>query len=188
MVTRIGGPRNDRTCACRKGVLTARRGSSCVGVGVELGEAVGVGVGLPPPARLNAPIRSRQPFDAGRGNVLVDIPESLSLTRIEIDCRVIPPAIRSAGLRTRPVDNGSFAEGHLARRITCMSGGIKYAREQAGFVPFEALKPRAISPSRVHGNTAHPPMNPIRKPRCIGAFLKDDRAAIGAAQFPPANA
>jgi hypothetical protein len=32
-----------------------------VGVGVELGEAVGVGVGLPP-ATLNAPIRSRQPW------------------------------------------------------------------------------------------------------------------------------
>jgi hypothetical protein len=34
-----------------------------VAVGVGLGVPVGVGVGVPPPARLNAPIRSRHPME-----------------------------------------------------------------------------------------------------------------------------
>ena len=34
-----------------------------VAVIVGVGDAVAVGVGLPPPARLNAPIRNRQPIE-----------------------------------------------------------------------------------------------------------------------------
>jgi hypothetical protein len=61
------------------------------------------------------------------GNVLVDVPESRVVTRIGNDCRVVTPAIAARSLRTRPVDDGSFAEGHLSGWIPVVPGGIKDA-------------------------------------------------------------
>ena len=51
---------------------------------------------------------------------------SLVIDWIDVICRVVPPAI-APGLRTGPVDDGSFTEGHLARRIAVVAGGVKHA-------------------------------------------------------------
>ena len=60
-------------------------------------------------------------------------------------CRIITPTL-AARLRAGPVDDGSFAEGHLARRIACVPAGVKHTWKH-GWI-------RAIRSAEAQGNIA----------------------------------
>ena len=74
--------------------------------------------------RLNAPIRNRHPMALVVGTYSFMYQKVCVVDRIDVNCRIIAPAM-AAGLRAGPVDDGSFAEGHLARRIAVRAGRYK---------------------------------------------------------------
>src|SRR5438128_1423862 len=119
-------------------------------------------------------------------NVLVNIPESLVVAWINPYRGVVAPTL-AAGLGAGPVDDRSFAEGHLARRIAGVPGRVKHTWKNGWVSVIRRAKTKGNVAKRVEGNTSHPAVNPVGKSRCISALLEDNRAAVGIADFPPAN-
>ena len=76
---------------------------------------------------------------ASRGNVLIYVPESGVIARINYYCRVVTPT-SAACLRAGAVDDRSFAQGHLTRRIAVVAGGVKHARKRLDRVRYPLLR------------------------------------------------
>ena len=71
-----------------------------------------------------------------------------------------------------------------------MASGVKHAWKRRVWVrvPGRGAKAKGHISNRIHGDAAHPTVNPVCKTRGIRALLENDRVTIWITQFPPPNA
>src|SRR4029453_17779487 len=115
--------------------------------------------------------------------VLVDVPEGAVVHRVDVHRGVVAPAGVGVRLHPRTVDDHSFAERHLPKRVAGEPARIADAREDGR--PFADAVPQPHVPVLVCGHAPHPAVHPVV--RGVGALLEDAVRAAGPPQLVPAD-
>ncbi len=119
---------------------------------------------------------------AGRGIVLLGVPEGAVVRRVHRHHAIIAPTGSVVGLRATPSNEGLLSLGQRTRCVTGQAAGIPNRRIRC--TTGNTVAQRHVA-GNVHGNAAHPAVIGVR---CIGALLVDAPTATAIAQFIPADA
>src|SRR5205807_6359479 len=96
---------------------------------------------------------------AGRGVVLIDVPEGAVVDRVHRQVGVVAPPGIGGGLHAGTVDDRGFAERHLPALVAGEASGVADAGEHVGAVD-HAVPQRHVALA-VHGDAAHPPVDAV---------------------------